>query len=145
MGRKRCHSNGIGGRKASRFILCGSCNHYFGDTIDKLFLEALEPYTVIVNPVGRRRAMNAKKRVSDAAGLAYELLPGGKLKLRYAQTSGQEWIADLSEAERALGNAQQAAAALQERSGKVTTVTSRTASQQPPSLTFQLKWITSSD
>jgi hypothetical protein len=67
------------------------------------------------------------------------MLPGGKLKLRYAQTSGQEWIADFSDAERALENAQQAAAALQDRTGNITTVTSRTGSQQAPPLTFGLK------
>lgn len=131
--------SGIGGQKASRLILCSVCNHHFGNTIDKEFLEALEPYTVIVNPVGRRKALNAKKRVTGEQGLTYELLPGGKLKVRYAQTSPQEWVADLSDADRALENAERAASALQERTGSPTTVTSRTGSQQPPPLAFEIR------
>lgn len=131
--------NAIGGRKASKLILCDSCNHCFGDTIDRLFLAALEPYTLFVNPVGRRKALNARKRITDATGLVYELLPGGKLSLRYGRTSAGEWIADLSDAERVLENAQRAAVAHQERTGNITTVTSRTGSQPPPPMAFEVR------
>jgi hypothetical protein len=131
--------SGLGGRKSSKLIMCSKCNNRFGSTIDAALLEALNPFTHIVNPIRRRKALAERKRVVDDKGIEYEMLPGGKLKFRYKQTGENQWIADAADAERVLANTQRAAEAKEQRSGLTSQVTSSTGCEIPGPITFNVR------
>jgi hypothetical protein len=121
----------IGGRKSSTQILCSRCNNEFGSTIDATLLEALQYFTLIINPPSRRRDNAQKLLVTDDKGDVYQMRAGGKLKIPMKKTQSTQWVADASDAAYLHHHAQQAANAMQQRTGNIAKVTSASGEQKP--------------
>jgi hypothetical protein len=131
--------NGLGGVRSSTRIICSICNQRFGNTIDKALLEALEPYTLILDPPTRRQSIGTRKRLFDANGDEYEMTAGGKIKVRYKQIAPNQWIADVADTGHVTANTDAAAKALQERSGQPVSTNVSHGSRIPGPFNLQMR------
>lgn len=128
--------NAIGGRKSSKMLACRRCNNLLGATIDKQLLDAIDFMTLIIAPPTRRRSNGATKRILDANGVKYEMVEGGRLRIRYEQIAPNQWIADASDAGRVQDNIRRAAEALEARTGMPATITTVNGTQVPAPIMF---------
>ena len=128
--------NAIGGRKSSRLLTCTVCNNDFGGSIDKEFLAAIDFMTLIIAPPTRRRSNASTKRILDANGTKYDMIAGGRMRIRYEQLATNQWIADATQSDVVSANVHRAAAALEARTGTSVTVTTTTGAQMPAPITF---------
>lgn len=72
----------LGGRKASRNICCQACNNRLGDEIDKPLSEEYAYFSTMLDiTTGRNMDAPTHKGAVEHDGLAFDLKPGGGLKL----------------------------------------------------------------
>jgi hypothetical protein len=131
--------NAIGGRKESKRLICSSCNQLFGNSIDRDFLKAIDFITLIVEPPTRRRSNGSAIRVLNERGVEYDLVAGGKVKVRYKKVAENSWIADASDADRLRANVEKAAQAVEQRTGSAATINMGEGQEFPGKLQFTIR------
>lgn len=95
--------------------------------------------TLIIDPPTRRRSNGATMRLLDAKGVKYDMVAGGRLKVRYEKIGDKQWIGDASQETRIRENVQRAADAVAAKTGRDITVNSSTGQLQPGPLSFQIQ------